>query len=182
MPGYSRHRWAYINRHLRAAKAYLETMKSSEQIAKHLRDIHFGGNWSAVNLRGQLTDLTWQQANTRVYSLHTIATLVFHMNYYVSATIEVLRGGSLNAKDKLSFDCPPISSQDDWERLLNKTWADAEELASLIEQMPDSQLSDNFVDKQYGTYYRCLQGPIEHCHYHLGQIAVIKTILQHEHR
>ena len=104
-------------------------MKYTEQIAKHLRDIHFGGNWTAVNLRDKLADVTWQQAKARVYSFHAICTLVFHMNYYVSATIQVLQGGSLDAKDKLSFDCPPISSQEDWQRLLNKTWADAEELA-----------------------------------------------------
>ena len=111
-----------------------------------------------------------------MYSFHSIATLVFHMNYYVSATIKVLRGGPLDAKDELSFDCPPLSSLDDWERLLNKTWSEAEELASLIEQMPDSQLSETFVDEKHGTYYRCLQGPVEHCYYHLGQIAIIKSI------
>lgn len=153
-------------------------MKITEQIAKHLRDVHFGGNWTAVNLKDKLASVTWQQATTPVASFHTIATLVFHMNYYVGATIQVLRGGSLDAKDKLSFDCPPISSDDDWDKLLSKTWADAEELALLIELMPDEQLSKHFVDEKYGTHYRCLQGPVEHCHYHLGQIAVIQTLLQ----
>lgn len=99
------------------------------------------------------------------------------MNYYVAATTKVLRGGALDAKDRLSFDCPSILSEDAWDNLLTKTWTDAEELASLIELMPDEQLWEHFVDAQYGTYYRCLQGPIEHCHYHLGQIAIIKTLL-----
>lgn len=153
-------------------------MKFTEQIAKHLRDVHFGGNWTAVNLKDKLAGVTWQQATTPLGSLHTIATLVFHMNYYVDATIKVLRGRSLDAKDKFSFDCPPISSEEDWEHLLNKTWADAEELASLIEGMPDEQLADYFVAEKYGTYYRCLLGPIEHCHYHLGQISVMKAMLK----
>lgn len=153
-------------------------MKFTEQIAKHLREVHFGGNWTAVNLKDKLADVTWQQATTPVHSLHPIAALVFHMNYFINATINVLRGGPLDAKEKLSFDCPPIASEEDWQQLLDKTWADAEELAALIEQMPEDQLADDFVDAEYGTYYRCLQGPIEHCHYHLGQIALIKAMLQ----
>ncbi|MCG8652143.1 MAG: hypothetical protein MI861_20055 [Pirellulales bacterium] len=155
-------------------------MKHTDRIAKQLRDLHFGNNWTAVSLKDKLADVTWQQATQRVHSLHSISTLVFHLNYYVSATIKVLQGGPLEAQDKLSFDGPSISSQQDWQRLLNKTWEEAEELASLIEGLPDSQLSETFVDENHGTYYRCLQGPIEHGYYHLGQIAIIKTILRHE--
>lgn len=43
--------------------------------------------------------------------------------------------------------------------------------------MPEDQLWEPFVKEEYGTYYRCLQGPIEHYHYHLGQIALLKTMI-----
>ncbi|MCA9031731.1 MAG: DinB family protein [Planctomycetaceae bacterium] len=152
-------------------------MQVPQQIAKHLRDVHFGGNWTAVNLRELLADVTWPQATRRVGSFHTIAELVYHMNYFVSATLQVLEGGPLDAKESLSFDHPEISSQADWEQLLNKSWTDAEQLADAIERMPESQLWDDFIDAKYGNYYRCLNGPIEHCHYHLGQIALLKTLL-----
>lgn len=152
-------------------------MNLTHQIAKHLRAIHFGGNWTASNLRDHLSDLTWQQATTQIQPFHPIATLVFHMNYYVSATIKVLQGGTLDAKDKFSFDHPAIRSKADWENLLRKTWADAESLACLVEQLPESQLWQDFVDEKYGNYYRCLHGPIEHCHYHLGQIVLLKKML-----
>ena len=152
-------------------------MKLTEQIAKHLREIHVGGNWTASNLRDKLADVSWEQATTRVNGLHTIAALVYHMNYFVAATLKVLQGGPLDAKDKFSFDHPPIASQQDWESLLEKTWSDAENLALAIEQMPENQLWEHFVDEKWGSYYRCLHGPIEHCHYHLGQIAMLKTML-----
>ena len=152
-------------------------MQSTEQIAKHLRDFHFGGNWTASNLKDKLADVTWQQATTQVGSFHTIAALVYHMNFFVSATLKVLQGGPLDAKDKYSFDHPPILSEEDWEKLLEKTWADAESLASLIERLPEKTLSEPFVDERYGSYYRCLHGPIEHCHYHLGQIALMKSMI-----
>lgn len=153
-------------------------MNLTKQIATHLRAVHFGGNWTSSNLKDQLADVNWKQATAQVHPFHAIATLVFHMNYYISATVKVLRGGPLDAKDRYSFDCPPIESPNDWGKLLDKTWADAETLADLIGQLPDSTLSETFVDEKYGTYFRCLHGPIEHCHYHLGQIAMIKKLLE----
>ena len=55
-----------------------------------------------------MADVTLQQANTKLYNLNTIATLVFHINYYVTAVTKVLQGASLNASDKFSFDLPEI--------------------------------------------------------------------------
>src|SRR3981081_1137794 len=115
-------------------------MNLTEQIAKQFRDVHFGGNWTASNLKENLAGVSWQQATTQVYSFNTIAALVYHMNYYVSVVMKVLQGEPLNASDKYSFGLPPILSQGDWEKLLNKTWTDAENFASLIEQFPEGKL------------------------------------------
>ena len=39
-------------------------MTSIKQIAKHFRDVHFGDNWTAVNLKDTIANVTWQQATT----------------------------------------------------------------------------------------------------------------------
>lgn len=153
-------------------------MDLTKQIAKHFREVHFGGNWTGVNMKDTLAGITWQQATTQAHSFNTIATLVFHINYYVSALIKVMQGAPLNAHDKYSFDLAPITSQQDWDNLLNKTWSDAELFATLIEQLPDSKLNDYIADEKYGNYFRNLHGTIEHTHYHLGQIALIKKMVQ----
>lgn len=152
-------------------------MNLPAQIAKHLREVHFGGNWTSVNLKDMLAGVTWQQATTQVHSFNTIASLVYHLNYYVSAVLKVLQGEPLTAKDQFSFDLPPIQSEEDWEQLLTKTWNDAETFASLIEALPESKLEEDFTDKKYGSYYRNLHGIIEHCHYHLGQIVMLKKLV-----
>lgn len=149
----------------------------TKQIAKQLRDVHLGGNWTAVNLKDTLKDVTWQQATTPVYSFNTIATLVFHMNYYIDVVTKVLHGEPLDAKDEYSFNVPPILSQQDWENLVNKTFTDAENFAVLIEQLPERKLWETFINDKYGYYYRNLTGIIEHYHYHLGQIVLIKKLL-----
>jgi hypothetical protein len=99
------------------------------------------------------------------------------MNYYVEIVIKVLEDGPLVGNDKLSFDHPPIHSQEDWEQLVNKTWSDAVKFALLVEQMPEERLWEVFSLEKYGNYYRNIHGVIEHCHYHLGQIVIIKKLL-----
>jgi uncharacterized damage-inducible protein DinB len=153
-------------------------MQLTSEIAKHIRDIHFGGNWTCSNLKDALKDVTWQQATTRVYSFNTIAALAYHVNYFVGAVLDVLQGSPLTAKDIYSFDHQPINSQEDWAKMLEKIWDDAEKFSSLVEQMPDEKLWEDFWDEKYGSYYRNLHGIIEHMHYHLGQIVLIKKIIQ----
>lgn len=152
-------------------------MNLTGQLAKHFREVYFGGNWTSVNLKDNLADVTWQQATTQVYSFNTIATLVFHINYYVTVVLKVLQGEPLDASDKYSFEHPEILSEEDWKKLLDRTWTDAEKFAGLIEQLPERMLWEDFWDNKYGNYYRNILGIIEHNHYHLGQIILIKKIL-----
>ncbi len=100
------------------------------------------------------------------------------MNYYVEAVIMVLKGKTLAASDKYSFAHPPVLSQNDWDRLLDTCWANAEKFAVMVEQMPENKLWEIFSDGKYGNYYRNISGVIEHAHYHLGQIVLIKKIIQ----
>jgi uncharacterized damage-inducible protein DinB len=153
-------------------------MSLTAQLAKHFRELHLGGNWTSSNLKDNLADVSWKQATTQVNGLNSIATLVFHINYYVSAVLKVFQGSPLKAHDKYSFDLPPIQSQEDWEMLLAKTWNEAEAFAKEVENLPEDKLREFFTDEKYGNYYRNIQGIIEHCHYHLGQIAIIKKMVQ----
>ncbi len=155
-------------------------MELTTQIAKNIRTVYFGGNWTAVSLKDTLADVSWQQATTKVYAFNTIATLVYHMNYFVTVLLKVLGGGPLEGNDKYSFEHPPIQSQEDWQKLLDKFWTDAETFASMVEQLPEGKLWEDFSDNKYGNYYRNINGVIEHNHYHLGQIVLIKKLLEQE--
>ena len=152
-------------------------MAITAQIAKHLREVYFGGNWTSSNFKQQLADVTWEQATTKIYDLNTILTLVYHSNYYVHEVLKVLNGAPLLAKDKYSFEHPNITNQAEWEALMQSGFDDVEEFAQALEQIPDAQLDAAFSDEKYGNYYRNMTGIVEHCHYHLGQIVIIKKIL-----
>lgn len=152
-------------------------MNLSTLLAKHLRDVHFGGNWCAVDLKTTLSDVTWQQAAANVHSLNSIYTLVFHNGYYLKLILRVMEGGPLEGNDKLSFVHPPLDSQEAWDGLLAEIWANVEQLAELVEALSEEQLTGPFSDGKYGTVYRNIAGFVEHTHYHLGQMRLIKKLL-----
>ena len=151
-------------------------MTLTGQIAKQIKDVYFGGNWASSNFKENLANVSWQQATTSVYSFNTIAALIYHVNYYIRVVSKVLQGEPLDGHDKDSFDHPPIQSQEDWEKLLDQIWNNVENFAKLIEQLPESKLWEDFMGNKYGNYYRNLHGIIEHAHYHLGQIVLVKKI------
>jgi len=152
-------------------------MSQIKQIAKQFRESQLDGRWIATNLKSEISELNWQQATKKIGTLNTIAALTFHLNYYVAGLVQVFEGGTLDIRDKYSYDCPPIESQKDWDKLRNKSYADAERFAELVEKMPDDKLNEGFIDIKYGDYRRNIHGVIEHTYYHLGQIVLIKKLI-----
>lgn len=151
--------------------------KHTSFIAKNLEDLHFGGNWTAVNLQDALEGLTWEEAHQKIASLHSISELVYHINYFIKVVNRVLQGQPLEGKDALSFDVPEINSQEGWNVFLEEVWEDARTFGRLARDLPDKKLDEIFSDPKYGSYERNLYGLVEHGHYHLGQIVLIRKLL-----
>ncbi|WCO00962.1 DinB family protein [Psychroserpens ponticola] len=153
-------------------------MESSKQLAQRFRELFLNGKWIAnTNYQELLSNVTRQQAIQKISSLNTIAILTFHINYYVEGVLQVLEGGSLDIKDKYSFDAPEIKSEDDWNTLKLQLFANTEAFATHIESMTKNQLESTFVDEKYGSYRRNIEGLIEHSYYHFGQLSLIKKMV-----
>lgn len=150
-------------------------------LARHLREVFFGGNWTGTHLQETLESITFAQARAAVpFTPNTIAVLVFHLYYYIRETTKVLEGGLLEAHDKYSFDAPSLSNEADWVAFRQEVYSAAERFAQLVEQLPDERLQEHLADPKYGSYYRNIQGIVEHTHYHLGQIVLLRKALPKE--
>lgn len=153
-------------------------METAPQMANRLREVLLNGTWIAnTNYKNELPGLPVAVANTKVGSLNSIAALAQHINYYLAGIINVFKGGALDIKDKFSFDFPPVEMQEEWNALLDKFFANAEEICGLIEKLPEEKLNSVFVDEKYGTYRRNMEAMIEHSYYHLGQIVLLKKLI-----
>lgn len=153
-------------------------MKNQLQLANRFREVILNGTWIAnTNFKDQLENLDYKVATAKFQDLNTISVLAQHIHYYIKGIKNVLLGGDLEIRDKFSFDFPPMESQQQWENFLDNFWKDSEEFAGLIETLPEEKLNADFANEKYGTYIRNLDGMIEHSYYHLGQIVLIKKII-----
>ncbi|MEG2310345.1 MAG: DUF1572 domain-containing protein, partial [Chryseobacterium sp.] len=76
-------------------------MSTTSQLSKRFREVLLDGKWIAnTNFKEQLSDVTWEQATTKIDSLNTIAMLTFHIDYYIAGLVNVFEGGDLEIKDK----------------------------------------------------------------------------------
>lgn len=72
---------------------------------------------------------------------------------------------------------PPLKGKAGWQALVTELLENAEAFANTVVQLPDSALDSPFVNEKYGSYYRNLEGVIEHSYYHLGQIVLIRKMI-----
>ena len=152
-------------------------MNTTTQLAQHVRTVFFGGNWTCVNFKDCLNGLTASQAQTKIDELNTIAELSFHLQYYLDPVCKVLQGEALVASDKESFAVPHFENDAQWNSFVQEILAKAERLALAVEQLDEVKLYAIFEQEKYDNYYRNLLGLIEHTHYHLGQIALLKKMV-----
>jgi len=153
-------------------------METGKQLAKRIEEVYLNGKWIAnTNYKDILPQTTWTQATTKIGSLNTIASLTYHINYYLAGILHALDTGNLGIKDKYSFDCPPINSKKDWENLQKSIYDNSEKMVAQIAQLSNEKLEGEFVNPKYGTLRKNIEGMIEHSYYHLGQISLIKKLI-----
>lgn len=153
-------------------------MEKNKELSNRLNEVLLNGHWIAnTNYKSQIETLSWKQATQKIGTLNTIASLIFHVNYYLAGLLNVLRGGELEIRDKYSFDLPPIKSENDWQELIDEFLVNSEMFVKEVATLKENKLDEPFVDEKYGTYLRNIEGIIEHSYYHLGQISLIKKMI-----
>ncbi|UOB17858.1 DUF1572 domain-containing protein [Abyssalbus ytuae] len=153
-------------------------MKKSVQLANRIREVLLNGVWIAnTNYKQELSVVDWETAITKINNLNSVATLTYHINYYLAGILNFFEEGKLEISDKYSYEMPAIHSQEEWDTLRNTMFNNARKFADQVALMDDEKLEEVFADKKYGTYLRNIEGVIEHSYYHLGQIVLIKKLI-----
>lgn len=149
-------------------------IKITHELARHIREIHFGNNWTDSDMTSVLKDVTWQQAVAKpIPNANNIAVLVFHTNFYLNIVHRRIKGKIPQFDHEDSFIVTPIQSEANWQAVLQKTWDDAEAFAQTVEKLPVGHLNKIVMSNQ-SSFYKNIQGVVEHNHYHLGQIVLLK--------
>lgn len=153
-------------------------MKITELIAQHILDVHQGNNWTEVDITGTLKDVTWQQAATLTQaSPNTIATLLHHLSYWNRVMVQRVNGIKVEVPESNGYEMPPLQTVCDWEKLKEDNLQSAHELAEAIRDFNETKLEQPILPGSSSSY-KNLQGSVEHIHYHLGQMVILKKLVK----
>lgn len=148
---------------------------ASTLLAKHLRDVLFGGNWCGMNYQSVLADVNLKTAQQQFERQKSILALFNHAAYYLQAIQQILQDEALTTKDSDSWIIPVIEDEAAWKNFVKQQLQQGEFICKLLQNLDDKRLWLNFGDEKYGTVFTNILGIIEHLHYHLGQIVLIKN-------
>lgn len=155
-------------------------MHITETIARHLLEVHFGENWTEVWISKTLEDVRLEEAVKQTSaSPNTIASLLHHITFYNKVIESRLNGTNPAVGEANGYDNPPLYDEADWEKLKDDNLHSARTLAAAIRKVPDTILEEPILKNENSSaYYRQLHGVVEHAHYHLGQIVLLKNLIR----
>lgn len=152
-------------------------MKITHEIATHITDCFDGKNWTDINIANTLQDVNWQQAQQQTAaSQNTIAALLHHIYYWNGVMMERIKGNNPEVPDANGFDVSELKNENDWNNLKEITHQSFIQLADAVKSFPEEKLSETYAAGK-SSYYKNFQGIVEHAHYHLGQIVILKKLI-----
>lgn len=153
-------------------------MKITEHIAAHLLEAHEGNNWTEVDVRSALEDVTLKEATTLTKaSVNSIASLLQHLTYWNRVMVKRINGIEVSDTEDNGFFGPFLHDEKDWIWLKEDNIASAHELANSIRSFNEARLELPILP-DHASAYKNLQGSVEHVHYHLGQIVILKHLIR----
>ena len=152
-------------------------MKLTELIAGHITAVHEGGNWTEVNIKDTLANVGYKEASTVTKaSYNTIAALLHHLSFYNGIVMQRLSGANPVISEANGFDMPPVKNEEDWIKLKERNLESAQQLTEAVRHFPEERLNE-LTATGHATHYKTLHGIVEHAHYHLGQIVLLKKLI-----
>ena len=149
-------------------------MKITEAIALHFYEVNYGGNWTDANVKDSLTGISWQQARLSPGGANSIAVLLYHMQFYNDVISDRLKGEKKDASHESSFEVS-INNEGDWLAIQENYFRSADNLHQQMLSLDEQYLFKKIAHSD-STIYKSLHGVIEHIHYHLGQINLLKKL------
>lgn len=153
-------------------------MSITNTLSDNLENAFRGNNWTDVSIAATLVDISFAQANLRTAaSPNTIAMLVNHLWYWNTVILQRMAGDDPVVPLTNGFDPDPITSESEWQALVSKAERSFNELAAAIRNYPLDKLGSR-TNRNASTISENLFGIVEHAYYHLGQVVILKHIVQ----
>jgi uncharacterized damage-inducible protein DinB len=153
-------------------------MNITTLIAQHLIEVHEGGNWTEIDIASTVKDVSLEEATTRTIATpNTIAALLHHITFWNLEVMQRAKGITTQVDEANGFNHPALNTGAHWQQLKEDNIQSAHKLAAAINQFDETKLFEP-METHTSSAYKNFQGAVEHVHYHLGQIVILKKLIR----
>ncbi len=151
-------------------------MNEIERIQEQLKRAMEGDAWHGPSVRQLLHDVTASQAAAHpIENAHSIWELTLHIAAWNNAARRRLGGDRAELPDEEDWPAVTETSDAAWNEVIAKLDQSHRELHTAIGTLNSDNLDLPILDDMPSVYVT-LQGVIQHCLYHAGQIAMLKKM------
>jgi uncharacterized damage-inducible protein DinB len=152
-------------------------MYNTELIAENLHHVYYGNNWTDVSIADTLNGISYRQAIQKTdASANTIAALVNHLWFWNTIILQRMNGVNPAIPEENGMDVTGINSEQEWSDLIHRLQISFDELINAVRAFPADKLELLVKDRTTTIGFNLL-GIVEHAHYHLGQIVLLKNLV-----
>ncbi len=152
-------------------------MKEIERISKLLSDLYKGNSWIDVTINGTLKNISSTQAFTHpVNNLNSIWEIVNHLVCWREAVIKRLHGEVIEGPANNFFEAIPDNSEKAWMKTLERLDISQQSWMEFLKGFDSNDLEIIYKNTKT-THYELILGILQHDAYHLGQIVLLKKLV-----
>lgn len=155
---------------------------SMTQYVTHFREVYNGNPWFGENIVSKLNGITDELAFVRPREdVHSIAEVVSHMTFWRKSLISRLNNDeSFHASVESEDNWRNLSllRREGWNKVRTDFEASQETISEILGRQPATILATEYAKDH--TFEYLIQGVIDHDIYHLGQIGLIRKMINPE--
>ncbi len=150
-------------------------MDEIKRIKKIISDQFNGNPWLDVNIVDTLQDLSAIEAAKKTGNLNSIWQIVNHMIEWREVLWKKLNGETVYVNENNFFEEIKDPSETEWKQTLKRLEQSQENIMNFLSKEKDFDYAKVFSNGH--TSYEHLQAILQHDAYHLGQIVLLKKII-----
>jgi uncharacterized damage-inducible protein DinB len=152
-------------------------MNEPARLRKLFTDHFDGSPWLDVNIMDTLKNISATQAAKKIDHLNSIWQIVNHIICWRETNLKRVNNEIIPAPENNFIEVVMDASEEAWQATLIKLERSQHNILSFLSSSNDSMLEKVYVANGL-SYYEHLQGILQHDAYHLGQIVLLKKLIE----
>lgn len=151
-------------------------MKENQRLKKLFKDHFDGAPWIDVQIRTSLEGMDPKDAARHIHGLNSVWQIVHHMTSWRETILQRIQGKHIPSPANNYFIEVKDTSSKAWSNTLKKLLLSQGKLMDHLSE--EIKGADEKPGNGSYTHYELLQGLLQHDAYHLGQIVLIRKMLE----